>query len=290
MNSGPDQGATAIEDWNINQMNFNSLRGEAIRLDPQVLARKAYVVGTLELLCQTLELTDAQLAEAERRYLGVGEWLAGADSPLLRTLSIYLQGSTAIGTTVKPIASNEHDVDLVANLRAQTTYPPGLVKHAIGERLRQHGSYSRICWRKSRGAGGSPTPTNSTSTSRPRSRTRPVPTAGNSFPTRPSGTGRPATRKATAPCSRGALPWSHASVPGPCPISAQPTNARTSSPIRRDRPSKASCAARCRSESGTVTCICQRQERPRADLRHHHHAGVAELRVLRHELRLRHRA
>ncbi|MBS0243289.1 MAG: nucleotidyltransferase [Proteobacteria bacterium] len=134
-------------------MNFKSLRGEAIGLDPQVMARKAYLIGTLELLCQALELTDAQLAEAERRYLGVGQWLAGADSPLLRTLSIYLQGSTAIGTTVKPIASNEHDVDLVANLRAQATYPPGLVKDAIGERLRQHGSYSRIleekprCWR-----------------------------------------------------------------------------------------------------------------------------------------------
>ena len=91
----------------MNQMNFKDLRGEAIRREPQVLSRKAYVVGTLELLCQTLELTDAQLAEAERRYLGVGEWLAGADSPLLRTLSIYLQGSTAIGTTVKPITSNE---------------------------------------------------------------------------------------------------------------------------------------------------------------------------------------
>jgi len=79
--------------------------------------------------------------------------MAGADSPLLRTLSIYLQGSTAIATTVKPIASNEHDLDLVANLQAQATYPPGFVKHAIGERLRQHGSYFRIleekprCWR-----------------------------------------------------------------------------------------------------------------------------------------------
>ena len=86
-----------------NQMNFNDLRGETTRLRPQLLGRKTYVVGTLEQLCQTLELTDAQLAEAQRRYQGVGEWLAGADSPLLRSLYIYLQGSAAIGTTVKPI-------------------------------------------------------------------------------------------------------------------------------------------------------------------------------------------
>jgi hypothetical protein len=137
----------------MNQININSLRSGAAHLDPQMLARKAYLVGTLELLCQTLELTDAQLAEAERRYMGVGEWLASADSPLLRALTIYLQGSTAIGTMVKPIASNEHDVDLVANLRAQASHPPALVKHALGERLRQHGNYSRIleekprCWR-----------------------------------------------------------------------------------------------------------------------------------------------
>src|SRR5262249_13810331 len=150
MNSRSPDAITAVQDRNMNQMNFNSLRSEAAPLDPQMLARKAYLVGTLELLCQTLELTDAQLAEAERRYMGVGEWLAGADSPLLRTLSIYMQGSTAIGTTVKPIASSEHDLDLVANLRAQASHPPGLVKHAMGERLRQHGSYSRILKEKSR--------------------------------------------------------------------------------------------------------------------------------------------
>lgn len=139
----------------MNHININSLHANTARLDLQLLARKAYLVGTLEQLCQTLELTDAQLAEAQRRYQGVGEWLVGGGSSLLRSLFIYLQGSTAIGTTVKPIASNEHDVDLVANLRAAANTPPGLIKHAIGERLRQHASYSRIleekprCWRLS---------------------------------------------------------------------------------------------------------------------------------------------
>jgi hypothetical protein len=84
-------------------------------VDRRVIARKSQLIYILERLCQTLELTDAQYALAKKRYEGVGEWLANAEDPLLRSLSIYLQGSTALGTTVKPIGRNEHDVDLVAH-------------------------------------------------------------------------------------------------------------------------------------------------------------------------------
>jgi hypothetical protein len=85
-------------------------------VDQRTIMKKAELVGVLEQLCQALELSDAQYQLAKRRYEGVGEWLADADSSLLRAISIYLQGSTAIGTTVKPIGCNEHDVDLVAHV------------------------------------------------------------------------------------------------------------------------------------------------------------------------------
>ena len=80
-------------------------------------------------------------------------WLAEAESPLLRTLSIYLQGSTALGTTVKPIGRNELDVDLVAHMRNLGMLPPATVKKIIGDRLRANGNYARLlvemprCWR-----------------------------------------------------------------------------------------------------------------------------------------------
>jgi hypothetical protein len=125
-----------------------------MNVDQRTIMKKAELVGVLEQLCQALELSDAQYQLAKRRYEGVGEWLADADSSLLRAISIYLQGSTAIGTTVKPIGCNEHDVDLVAHVSNLGLWlPPAALKKAIGGRLRANGHYARIleemprCWR-----------------------------------------------------------------------------------------------------------------------------------------------
>ena len=81
-------------------------------------------------------------------------WLADADDAMLRALAIYLQGSTALGTTVKPIIRNEHDVDLVAhNPSISGSTAPGIVKKVIGDRLKLNGRYAPIleemprCWR-----------------------------------------------------------------------------------------------------------------------------------------------
>ena len=119
-----------------------------------LLLRKAELLGVLEHLCQGLELSDTQLQTAKERYEAVGAWLAAAEDPMLRALAIYLQGSTALGTTVKPISRNEHDVDLVAhNPAISSSTPPGLVKKVIGERLKLNGRYAPIleemprCWR-----------------------------------------------------------------------------------------------------------------------------------------------
>jgi hypothetical protein len=121
--------------------------------DPRLAARKDQLVGILELLCQTLELTEAQYQLAKQRYEGVGDWLAAAYDPRLRTLSIYLQGSTALGTTVKPIGRNEHDVDLVSHVANGSATPPAILKNLIGDRLKENGHYRPLleemprCWR-----------------------------------------------------------------------------------------------------------------------------------------------
>jgi hypothetical protein len=77
------------------------------------------------------------------------------ERPLLQSLAIYLQGSTALGTTVKPIGSNEHDVDLVAHIPNLDPISPMVVKKAVGDRLRANGHYAPLleeksrCWRLS---------------------------------------------------------------------------------------------------------------------------------------------
>lgn len=120
-------------------------------LADRMLFRKLEVAEALEAICQSLELTEAQFLQAQERYEGVGSWLDRAETPLLRDLVIYLQGSTAIGTTVRPIDRNEHDVDLIA--RCPDVSPrvsPSAVKQAIGERLRRNPHYARILQEKSR--------------------------------------------------------------------------------------------------------------------------------------------
>lgn len=115
--------------------------------------RKAQLVGLLERMCESLEPTDAQLALAKQRYEGVGEWLAASEHPLLRSLSIYLQGSTAIGTVVRPIGRTEFDVDLVGFMPEADRPDPAVVKRVIGDRLRENGHYRPLmvemprCWR-----------------------------------------------------------------------------------------------------------------------------------------------
>ena len=122
----------------------------------RMLLRKYQVAEALEYLCQSLELTEAQFLLAKQRYERLGSWLDGANDPVLRALEIYLQGSTAIGTTVRPINRNEHDVDLIAHCPdVATAISPIVLKGTIGDRLRSNHGYARIleekarCWRLS---------------------------------------------------------------------------------------------------------------------------------------------
>jgi hypothetical protein len=116
--------------------------------------RKAYLVGILDRLCAELDITEARKRQAQERYEGVARWLAAGDHALLRSLEIYLQGSTALGTSVRPIGRLEHDVDLVAFMPSGSeVFLPAYVKKVIGDRLREHAAYAKLleeklrCWR-----------------------------------------------------------------------------------------------------------------------------------------------
>lgn len=116
--------------------------------------RQTHLVALIEQSCQYIEPSAHQRDMAKQRYESVGDWLANSDDSLLASISIHLQGSTAIGTTVKPIGANEYDVDLVAHVPDRDlTISPALLKERIGNRLRSNGNYAGLliemprCWR-----------------------------------------------------------------------------------------------------------------------------------------------
>jgi len=123
-------------------------------VDPKLMARRTQVVEVLDKVCDFLELSPSQFTLAKQRYDGVGACLAGSDELVLQAITIYLQGSTALGTTVKPIGVNEHDVDLVAHVPdLDAEISPAALKKAIGDCLRASGTYAPLlvemprCWR-----------------------------------------------------------------------------------------------------------------------------------------------
>ena len=111
----------------------------------------------LEDLIAQIRLPESVYCAATKRYEGVGEWLEGEKSPLARHRPlIYPQGSIALGTAIRPLVGDEHDVDAVCLLRD----PPYEVyqrqlKRIVGERLKEHPEYrdmlnpqdgGRRCW------------------------------------------------------------------------------------------------------------------------------------------------
>jgi hypothetical protein len=121
---------------------------------PQEVLRESEIAGTLEQICQELELTPTQYEDAKSKYEAVGAWLAGSNNNLLAELTVYAHGSVALGTTNKPHGRLEHDVDLVARAAGVTPMTaPWALKRAMGDRLKEHAYYASIleekrrCWR-----------------------------------------------------------------------------------------------------------------------------------------------
>lgn len=116
--------------------------------------RKSQLIGILETVCQELELSDTQYKIAESRYKAVGNWLFASEIALFHEAEIYPQGSFAIRTTVKPMSSEEHDLDLVCHVpKFSPNAQPSELKRIIGNRLRANATYSSMleekprCWR-----------------------------------------------------------------------------------------------------------------------------------------------
>jgi hypothetical protein len=107
----------------------------------------------LERVGAKLQLSPAAYEQAEARYTTIGEWLNDEKSILAPYKPvIYPQGSARIGTTVKPRARQEHDIDLVCELEVNWNLFPEPVRllDMVEFRLKEHETYRKMIERKNR--------------------------------------------------------------------------------------------------------------------------------------------
>ena len=112
----------------------------------------------LDAIAKELDIPPSKYKQAVDRYTAVGEWLSEGeygdcdDAP-----EVYPQGSFRMGTVVRPIkdgAEADYDIDLVFEIQKDiNTTEPKVVRHQVGERLKEHKTYKRMlkpegrrCW------------------------------------------------------------------------------------------------------------------------------------------------
>lgn len=116
--------------------------------------RRGEIYKFLEEICQDLDLTAEQIKRAKSAYEAVADWLSRSHHPLLQNINVSPQGSTALGTAIRPLGRDEFDVDLICLLlNGHANMAPAEIKKIIGDRLRENATYEKIliekkrCWR-----------------------------------------------------------------------------------------------------------------------------------------------
>lgn len=108
-------------------------------------------------LADEITLPESVYDRATEHYEAVGKWLEG-DRSRLRPykVTVYPQGSIALGTAIRPLRGGEHDVDAVCLLARPPSYISQQdLKRMVGDRLKEHQQYrfmldprsgGRRCW------------------------------------------------------------------------------------------------------------------------------------------------
>ena len=95
-------------------------------------------------ICDKLNLSTTLYQNLERRYKAVSEYLSSCNE--LEGIDIYSQGSVAIGTTIKPIAQEEYDLDFVC----EKNIDPFCLFQLIKDNLKNNKRYKNIVEEKKR--------------------------------------------------------------------------------------------------------------------------------------------
>jgi len=125
------------------------------------MSSKQELFKILNSIGKSLDISEAQHNLAEERYKAIGKWLAEGEYCILGTGKkqcfkdgeIYPQGSIKLETAVKPIGTDEFDIDLVfytPNISADDLSPE-LLKDLIGGRLKEHKTYKNMLSETNRG-------------------------------------------------------------------------------------------------------------------------------------------
>jgi Second Messenger Oligonucleotide or Dinucleotide Synthetase domain len=115
--------------------------------------RQAQLDDLLARVCFELQLSPTRYQEAVDRYQAVCRWLEAEGSPVSNYMpTIYPQGSMRIGTTVKPLGREEHDLDFVCEFQIDPSTietPLELLRH-VAARLKEHKVYRDLLEVKNR--------------------------------------------------------------------------------------------------------------------------------------------
>lgn len=110
----------------------------------------------LSKITQLLDMPEALMEKAQKRYSEVAAWLGAKDSELLEFDPLfYSQGSVRLGTVVRPLlGTDEYDLDAVCRLViAKERISQKDLKDKVGDRLKNNPAYRAIlkpgrrCWR-----------------------------------------------------------------------------------------------------------------------------------------------
>jgi hypothetical protein len=114
-------------------------------------SRQTQLDFLFEQVCIALQLTESQYEDAGQKYKAVGNWLSVPNSSLAPLHpGIYPQGSMRIGTTNRPWAGDEFDLDLICQLHGCGTALPDVVYDAVYARLAANEQYRPILEKKNR--------------------------------------------------------------------------------------------------------------------------------------------
>lgn len=108
----------------------------------------------LNALVNDLDLPESKYELAVKRYETIGEYLGNDESSLSAyNPKIYSQGSFRLGTVIKPLKSDEYDIDLVCELGLEKNIGQKKLYDLLGSRLQENEHYRKIlkskrrCWR-----------------------------------------------------------------------------------------------------------------------------------------------
>lgn len=83
-----------------------------------------------ERIVKDIDISDSLFDDAEREYIALGRWI-DKETPTDK-VSIYPQGSFALGTVIKPIkGTDDYDLDLVCEFDLQHYLSPRALKHSV---------------------------------------------------------------------------------------------------------------------------------------------------------------